>query len=519
VKGAAASSGRQAPGLRRAGTPGRLSRVEHAIAVTQDPVSQGIVAAVIVAVFALLAMEKAHRVLVIFSAVALLWLITYFTPWHLITFEAAHQALDLNVLLLLASMMAIVGVLKTTGVFDWAVGRLIERTRGRPGSLLAMVVWFTGVLSAVCDNVTTVIFVYPMAIRVAAATAIRPAALLLPMVIASNIGGTATLIGDPPNILIGSGAGLSFFDFIENLTMPVLWMLVVCLWFSRRYYRSALAEARPAAVAVETGVIQQPLLLKWSLTISALVFVGFFTHSLTGMPVAVPAAIGAAMVLVAQDWIMLRTHRPTHGERVHGILNVIEREIEWPTLAFFAFLFIAVGAAVGTGLIDTMAGGLERFIGWGRASFGLSETGTLLFAALMVLWVSGILSALIDNIPYVAVAIPLIARLVGGLTGDTEILWWALSLGACLGGNGSAIGASANVTVIGLADKGGHHISFREFTRFGASMATITLVMSSLFIAAHLYLGKLPTLFAGGAALVAYLLVKAVRGRVVSSER
>jgi Na+/H+ antiporter NhaD/arsenite permease-like protein len=380
-----------------------------------------------------------------------------------------------------------------------------------------MVVWFTGVLSAVCDNVTTVIFVYPMAIRMAAATAIRPAAILLPMVIASNVGGTATLIGDPPNILIGSGAGLSFFDFVENLTMPVLWMLVACLWFSRRYYRAELAAARPAVVAVETDVIQQPLLLKWGLAISALIFVGFFTHSLTGMPVAVPAAIGAAMILVAQDWITMRAYQPTEGERVHGILHVIEREIEWPTLAFFSFLFIAVGAAVGTGLIDTLAGGLERFIGWGRESFGLSETGTLFFAAMMVLWVSGFLSSLIDNIPYVAVTIPLIARLVGGLTGDTEILWWALSLGACLGGNGTAIGASANVTVVGLADKAGHHISFKEFTRYGASMATITLLMSSAFIASHLYVGKLPTLIGGGAALVLYLVFKGMRS--VSGQR
>jgi Na+/H+ antiporter NhaD/arsenite permease-like protein len=339
------------------------------------------------------------------------------------------------------------------------------------------------------------------------------------MVIASNIGGTATLIGDPPNILIGSGAGLSFFDFIENLTMPVLWMLVACLWFSRRYYRKELARSHEAAVSAEASVIQQPLLLKWSLAISALIFVGFFTHTLTGMPVAVPAAIGAAMILVAQDFITMRTHVPTQGERVHGILQVIEREIEWPTLAFFAFLFIAVGAAVATGLIDTLAGGLERFIGWGRVSFGLSETGTLFFAAMMVLWVSGFLSSLIDNIPYVAVTIPLIARLVGGLTGDTEILWWALSLGACLGGNGTAIGASANVTVVGLADKAGQHISFKEFTRYGASMATITLLMSSAFIAAHLYVGKFPTVVGGGAALVLYLVVKAVRGRVVNSER
>ena len=309
--------------------------MEHTLTVTQDPVSQGIVAGIIIAVFVLLAKETAHRVLVIFSAVALLWLITYFTPWHLITFEGARQALDLNVLLLLASMMAVVGVLKTTGVFDWATSHVIDRSRGRPGSLLAMVVWFTGLLSAVLDNVTTVIFVYPMAIRMAAATAIRPAAILLPMVIASNVGGTATLIGDPPNILIGSGAGLSFFDFIENLTMPVLWMLVACLWFSRRYYRKELAEAGEAAVSAGDAVIQEPLLLKWSLAISALIFVGFFTHTLTGMPVAVPAAIGAAMILVAQDLITLRTHEPTQGERVHGILQVIEREIEWPTLAFF----------------------------------------------------------------------------------------------------------------------------------------------------------------------------------------
>ena len=203
-------------------------------AATQDPVSQILVAAIIAGVFALLALEKAHRVLVIFSAVALLWLITYLTPYRLITFEAAHRAIDLNVILLLASMMAAVGVLKTTGVFEWAVHWLVERSGGHPATLLALVIWFTAILSAFCDNVTTVIFVFPMAMQMARATGIAPAALLLPMVIASNLGGTATLIGDPPNILIGSGAGLTFLDFIEDLTMPVLWMTVACGWFSRR---------------------------------------------------------------------------------------------------------------------------------------------------------------------------------------------------------------------------------------------------------------------------------------------
>jgi len=482
------------------------------IVATQDPVSQGIVAALIATVFILLAMEKAHRVLVIFSAVAVLWLITYLTPYRLISFEGAHRAIDLNVLLLLASMMAVVGVMKTTGVFTWAAGRLMRRSGGRPASLLGLVVWFTGILSSVCDNVTTVVFAFPMVAQMARASAIPAAALLLPMVIASNIGGTATLIGDPPNILIGSGAGLSFLDFVENLTMPILWMMVACVWFSRRYYRAELAQARPAEVEASGTEITDPLLLRWCLIISALIFVGFFTHPLTGMPAAVPAAIGAAMILVAQDVLHLRRHRESELERRHGILEVIEREIEWPTLAFFAFLFIAVGAAVETGLIDSMARGLERFIEWGAAAFGLSERGTLLFAALLVLWVSALLSSLIDNIPYVAVTIPLIARLVGALHGDTEILWWALSLGACLGGNGSAIGASANVTVIGLADREGTHISFREFIRYGAPMTAITLLIATAFITSHLYVGKLPTFLGGSAALVLYAGVRVVAG-------
>ena len=480
---------------------------------TQDPISQLIVAVVIAGVFALLALEKAHRVLVIFSAVALLWLFTYLTPYRLITFEAAHQAIDLNVILLLASMMAVVGVLKTTGVFTWAVEWLVARSGGHPATLLALLIWFTGILSAFCDNVTTVIFVFPMAIQMARATALPAAALLLPMVIASNIGGTATLIGDPPNILIGSGAGLSFLDFIENLTMPVLWMLVVSVWFSRRYYRAAIAGGRAARLEGGAAQITDPALLRWSLAISALIFVGFFTHPLTGMPAAVPAAIGAALILVGQDVLHLRTHRTSDTERIHGILTVIEREIEWPTLAFFAFLFIAVGAAVETGLIDTMARGLAHFIELGRVRFGLSENGTLMFAAILVLWVSGFLSALIDNIPYVAVTIPIIARLVGALHGDTEALWWALSLGACLGGNGTAIGASANVTVIGLAERAGSQVSFREFTRYGALMTAITLLMSTAFLAAHLQFGRMPTFLAGLGGLAVYGGVAVVRRR------
>ncbi|MGH2651825.1 MAG: sodium:proton antiporter, partial [Actinomycetota bacterium] len=386
---------------------------------------------------------------------------------------------------------------------------------GRPATLLAIVMWFTGLLSSVLDNVTTVIFVSPMALEIARATRIAPVAILLPMVIASNVGGTATLIGDPPNILIGSGAGLSFLDFVENLTVPVLWMLVVIVAWSRRYYRRELVPSAVAREEVMVPPIEQPELLRWGLAITAAVFVGFFTHTITGMPVAVPAAVGASAILIAQDIIYLRTHHPSMHERLHGILNVMEKEVEWPTLAFFAFLFMAVGAAVETGLIDTAAGGLAAFIQWGRARFGLSETATLLFACLLICWVSGLLSAFIDNIPYVAVAIPIIARLTGELTGDVEALWWALSLGACLGGNGTPVGASANVTVIGLAEKAGTRITFAEFVRYGASSATITLVIASLFLASHLFVGKWSTFTAGGigVALVLGLQVASARAR------
>jgi len=470
---------------------------------TQDIVSQSIVGVLIVGMFAMLTLEKLHRTLVVLASVAFIWLVSYLTPWKLMTFESTAAALDLNVLFLLASMMALVGVLKTTGVFQWAVAKLMERASGKPLLAQRLVAWFTGTLSAFCDNVTTVIFVTPMATGMARQLNLRPVVILLPMVMASNIGGTATLIGDPPNIMIGSGAGLSFMAFIMNLTVPIVLMMFVLEWIARRYYQKDIDQkdidaAHGTAVALNAlPPIVNPKLLRWTLAISIGVFAGFVTHAWTHMPVAIPATIGAASALIVQDILYLRAHRPTTHERIHGMLEIIEREIEWPTLLFFAFLFIIVGSAVNTGLIATVAHGLQWAINTGSSQLGLSPNGTLLLAALLVLWVSGFLSSLIDNIPYVAVSIPIVATLTRTMPGDTEVLWWALSLGACLGGNGTAIGASANVTTIGLAEKAGTRITFREFTRFGARVAFATLLVSTAFVAARIYLGSAMTQFVG----------------------
>ena len=215
---------------------------------TRDVVSQLIVAAILVGVFALLAADRVHRVLVPIGAVALIWLITYFTPFKLISFQAAQQAIDLNVILLLFAMMALVGVLKTTNVFPWAVDRLLERSRGNPGRAARLIIWFTGTLSAVLDNVTTVIFTYPMASEMARRLKINGSAFFLPMVMAANIGGTATLIGDPPNVLIGADprTELSFMDFIYHLTVPCAFMMVVLAWYARRYYPADIGRAADA---------------------------------------------------------------------------------------------------------------------------------------------------------------------------------------------------------------------------------------------------------------------------------
>ena len=482
----------------------------HGFDSTQDGASQALVATILVAMFALLAADRVHRVLVPIGAVAVVWLISYFTPFKLISFQSAQQAIDLNVILLLFSMMALVGVLKTTDVFPWLVDRLLERSKGNPNRAARSIIWFTGVLSAILDNVTTVIFAYPMASEMARRLRINGSAFFLPMVMAANIGGTATLIGDPPNVLIGADprTQLSFMDFIFHLAVPCTFMMIVLVWYGRRYYPDDIgrnADKDYADAARPTGAkLRNVPLLRATCWITGLIFLGFMTHTVTHMPVAVPAVIGIAAILFAQDYYYLKEHKPTIEERRHGVLDILEKDIEWPTLAFFIFLFVLVGAAVATGLIESMANALAWIIKGTASELGLSPRARLLVAALLILWVSGFLSAVIDNIPYTAVTIPLVASLLAQLDAgpDGQVLWWALALGACLGGNGTLIGASANVTVTGLAEKDGKRISFNEFTAFGARVAGLTLVMSSAYLAMWLYIGSTVVNVAGAVVLL-----------------
>ena len=481
------------------------------VASTTDPTSQLIVGLLLVSLFAVLAIETAHRVLVVMAAVAIMWTVTYLTPYKLLPLGAASGALDINVLLLLASMMALVGVLKGTGVFAWAVERLLEKFGSDPARAIAVLWWFTAIASAFVDNVTAVIFVTPIVLATVRRLGAPPILVLIPTIMAANIGGTATLIGDPPNIMIGSGAGLTFMEFLRELTIPTMIMMCGLHWWGVRRLRLAMGSAADAPKqSDEPGygpVITDPGLLKWLGWISLFVLVGFISHGVTGMPAAVPAVIGATAALVVQDFRYLRAIRPSHEERRHGILQVLEKEIEWPTLTFFAFLFILVGAAVGTGLIGTLAGVLRSAIIGGRETFGLGDAGTLFLAALLVLWVSGVLSALMDNIPFVAVSIPIIAALITSMPGDARVLWWALSLGACLGGNGTPIGASANVTALGLAEREGVRITFREFMATGMRVMVFTLIVSTIFLGGYVSLGSDRVAVVGGMILAVVLVL------------
>ena len=381
--------------------------------------------------------------------------------------EAATEFIDWNTIGLLAGMMVIVAVLEKTGVFEYLAIKSAQWGKARPGRILILLALVTAFLSAFLDNVTTVILMVPVTFVIADALDSDPVPFLLSQVMASNVGGAATLIGDPPNILIGSAAGLSFAEFAFNLTPVVILTLpvmlgVLYLLFRRQLHTSKEAEEAIAAMNAE-GSIRDAVLLRRSLTVLALVILAFFLHGVLHLEVATIALLGAAGIILYT--------RSDIEEVLHGV--------EWPTLLFFVGLFVMVGGLEVTGFIDKIAQLLTAV-----------APGDSAATAVIVIWGTGIASGIVDNIPFTATMIPVIRDLAeaeGLSEAKTKALWWALALGADFGGNLTLIGASANVVVAGMSERAGQKISFLRFMLYGIPVTLVSLALATGYVLVRYY--------------------------------
>jgi len=426
---------------------------------------------ILLLVYVVISLELMHRTLVSFLGAALIIFITYtLGTWdksfYIISFDEAIAAIDLNVIFLLMGMMIFVGVMKKTGMFQFLAYKAYAMAKGNVFVLIFILQVITAVVSAFLDNVTTMLLMIPVTIEIAVTLKINPLVLLVPEVFASNVGGTATLIGDPPNILIGSYADLSFGQFVANLSLVCAGCLIVTsffyLWWYKKDYLKAEVKDIPRTIAYlkEEYQITNKKLAIQSLMLLGFTILLFALHGLFHMPVSVAALIGSLILLAIS------------GE---DIVEMLEHEVEWPTLVFFIGLFMVIAGAEETGLIQMIANWVKDLSG-----------GNLTTAIIIVLWVSAIASAFIDNIPFTATMLPIIAFLNQTIPGaESGVLWWSLALGACLGGNGTMIGASANVVTVGLAEKAGYHISFVEYMKacWWPMMITVTICMVYLLIA------------------------------------
>ncbi len=403
--------------------------------------------------YVLIATEKLNRVAVALGGAGLMLALGLLSSAD--AFHSERFGIDWDVIFLLLGMMVIVGVIKQTGLFDYLAIWSAKRARGRPFRILVTLTTITAVASALLDNVTTVLLVAPVTFLICERLAIPAAPFLIAQALASNIGGTATLIGDPPNIIIASQADLSYTDFLVHLAPLVVVLMVLFVGMSRWLFRAALVyrpdHARELMTLEEREALTDRPLLVRSLAVLALVTVAFALHGVLHYEPSVVALLGAGLLLL----VARRDPAP------------FLREVEWPTLAFFAGLFIMVGALIKTGVVAQLAEAVAAATG-----------GSLWVGSMLLLWASGVLSAIVDNIPYVATMAPVTATLVQDLGGDGEarVLWWSLALGADLGGNATAIGPSANVVILGLAQRAGQPIRFLEFTKYGLVVAVATML-------------------------------------------
>jgi Na+/H+ antiporter NhaD/arsenite permease-like protein len=418
--------------------------------------------AIFLITYAIIISEKINRAVIAMLGAALM-IIFGIVDLH----KAFTHHIEWGTITLLIGMMILVGITSKSGFFQYVAIKAAKLAKGRPLRILVMLSLLTAFLSAFLDNVTTVLLIVPVTFSITRMLQVNPIPYLISEVLFSNIGGTATLIGDPPNIMIGSAnKHLDFNAFLFNLTPIVLIITVVTVTILAFIYRRQLKTDEKLVNQLmninETEYIKDAVLLKKSISVLALTILGFILHSVIAVDAAVIAITGAVILMLI-------------GVQEHEIEEVFA-SVEWITIFFFAGLFTLVGGLVDIGLIKSLAKKALEVTG-----------GDISVAAYFILWVSGIASATIDNIPFVATMIPLIKDMAAGMglspdSAQIEVLWWALSLGACLGGNGTLIGASANVIVAGIASREGHGFSYMDFLKIGAPLTFIALLLSHAYL-------------------------------------
>ena len=374
---------------------------------------------------------------------------------------SAHKALsyiDFNTIGLLVGMMVLVAIIRQSGLFEYVAIKAAKMVHGDPWKIMIAFILLTAVLSGILDNVTTVLLVGPMTIAIAKMLEINPVPFLMTQILASNVGGTATLIGDPPNIMIGSAANLSFVDFLKNTGVAVVLVIVFMIVMMRFVYKKeieveGLDTSKIMNLDPDKSITDKPLLIK-GVVVIVLVILGFIFHDQIGMETSVIALTAAAVMLIIG------------GVNVDNAIQ----DVEWTTIAFFMALFVVVGGLTETGVIKQVAAVIiER------------TAGHPVIMMLILLWASALLSSFLNNIPFIATLIPLVLALkADGM--DAEPLWWAISLGACLGGNGTMIGASANVVLSDISTKHGYPITFKSYLRVGMPFMLGSVFISMVFL-------------------------------------
>ncbi len=409
---------------------------------------------IFVTTYIIIISEKINRTsIALFGAVLLM-------IFNIMNQEEAINHIDFNTIGLLIGMMIIVNIMKRSGIFTYVAIRAAKMAKGDPWKIIVVFSIITALFSALLDNVTTILLVVPVTLVITDTLEMNPTPFLIPMVLFANIGGTATLIGDPPNIMIGSATGLGFTDFLFNLGPVVLVIFIATILILKHTggndFNTAEEKKKKIMAFDENLAIKDFVLLKKSLFVLAMTIIGFMLHQSLGYESATIALLGASLLLVISQ---------IDPEEV--LL-----EIEWPTIFFFVALFILVGGLQEVGVIDFLALKL------------LAVTNGNLFATTMfILWGSAIASAFLDNIPFVATMIPLIKSIAVIASLNVTPLWWALALGACLGGNGTLIGASANVIVGGMLEKHGYKLSFAKYMKTGFPIMLVSISISSVYLA------------------------------------